>query len=73
MGRISEPKGDDELTYNEELHNLFASPGILMMIKSRSNRCVACVERVEEASPQFGSESLREDFMFSLSHNILRD
>jgi hypothetical protein len=55
LRRIFEPKRNDTSTiggwrklYNEELHNLYSSPHIIGLIKSRRMRCAGHVARTEE-------------------------
>jgi hypothetical protein len=55
LGRIFDPKRD-EVTgewrnlHNEELHNLYSSPNIIRMIKSRRMRWAGYVARMGEKS-----------------------
>jgi hypothetical protein len=51
--RIFGPKRDDvtgdwRKLHNEELHNLYSSPNIIRMIKSRRMRCAGHVARMGE-------------------------
>jgi hypothetical protein len=53
LRRIFGPKrgdvmGDWRKLYNEELHNLYSSPNIIRMIKSRRMRCGGHVARMRE-------------------------
>jgi hypothetical protein len=53
LRRIFGPKRDEETggwrkLHNEELYNLFSSPSIIRMIKSRRMRCVGHVARMAE-------------------------
>jgi hypothetical protein len=48
LRRIFEPKKEEvaggwSKLHNEELHNLYASPNIIMVVKSRRMRCVGYV------------------------------
>jgi hypothetical protein len=47
LRRIFGPKRDEEL-HNEELHNLYSSPSIIRIIKSRRIRWVGHVARMGE-------------------------
>jgi hypothetical protein len=52
LWRIFGPKTDEETggwrkLHNEELHNLYSSPSIIRIIKSRKMRCVWHVARSE--------------------------
>jgi hypothetical protein len=44
---IDEVTGDWRKLYNEELHNLYFSPNIIIMIKSRRMRLAGHVARME--------------------------
>jgi hypothetical protein len=44
---------------NEELHNLYASPNIIRMIKSRRIRWAVHVARMGEMHAEFWSENLK--------------
>jgi hypothetical protein len=46
--KTDEVTGDWRKLHNEELHNLYSSPSIIRMIKSRSMRWVGYVERMGE-------------------------
>jgi hypothetical protein len=46
--RRDEVMGDWRKLHNEELHNLYLSPNIIRMIKSRGTRWAGHVERMEE-------------------------
>jgi hypothetical protein len=51
LRRIFEPKGDEvtgewRKLHNEELHNLYFSPNIIIMIKSRRMKCAGHVARM---------------------------
>jgi hypothetical protein len=53
LRRIFGPKRDEETggwrkLHNEELHNLYSSPSIIKIIKSRMMRWVGHVARMEE-------------------------
>jgi hypothetical protein len=53
LGRIFDPKrdevtGDWRKLHNEELHNLYSSPDIITMIKSRRVRLAGHVARMGE-------------------------
>jgi hypothetical protein len=43
-----EVRGDWRKLHNEELHNLYSSPKIIRMIKSRGIRCAGHVARMGE-------------------------
>jgi hypothetical protein len=58
LRRISGPKrdevtGDWRKLHNEELHNLYSSPNIIRMIKSRRMRWAEHVERMGETRNAF--------------------
>jgi hypothetical protein len=51
LGRIFGPKRDEvtggwRMLHNEELHNLYSSPNIIIMIKSRRMKCERHVARM---------------------------
>jgi hypothetical protein len=53
LRRIFGPKRDEvtggwRKLHNEELHNLYSSPSIIRMVKSRRMRCAGHVARIEE-------------------------
>jgi hypothetical protein len=57
--RIFETKRDDVTgdwikLHNEELHNLYSSPSIIRMIKSRRIRCAGHVARIGEKRNAYG-------------------
>jgi len=43
-----EVAGEWRRMHNKELHNFYASPNIMMVIKSRRMRCVGHVARMED-------------------------
>jgi hypothetical protein len=49
-----EVTGDWRKLHNEELHNLFSSPNIIRMIKSRRMRSVGHVARMERIGTHVG-------------------
>jgi hypothetical protein len=58
LRRIFEPKSDEvtgewRKLHNEELHDLYSSPGIIRMIKSRSMRWAAHVARMGEETNSY--------------------
>jgi hypothetical protein len=59
LRRISEPKSDGIIRgwrrlHNEELHNFYASPNIIRMIKLRRMRWAGQVERMREKRYAYG-------------------
>jgi hypothetical protein len=59
ISEIFGPKRDEETggwrkLHNEELHNLYSSPSIIRMIKSRSMRWAGLVARIGENSHAYG-------------------
>jgi hypothetical protein len=59
LKRILEPKGDEETRawrklHNEELHNLYSSPRIIRMIKSRRMRWAGHVARMGRTGMHLG-------------------
>jgi hypothetical protein len=53
VGRMSDPKkekvaGGWRRLHNEELHNMYASPNIVRVVKSRRLRCAGYVARMGE-------------------------
>jgi hypothetical protein len=59
LRRIFGPKRDKETggwrkLHNEELHNLYSSPGIIRMIKSRRTRWTGHVARMGEKRNAYG-------------------
>jgi hypothetical protein len=42
----NEVRGEDKILYNEGLYDLYSSPDIFQMIKSRSMRCAEYLARV---------------------------
>jgi hypothetical protein len=59
LRRIFGPKRDDvtgdwRKLHNEELYNLYSSPNIIRMIKSRRMRWAGHVARMEEARNAYG-------------------
>jgi hypothetical protein len=53
LRRIFGPKGFEvtggwRILHNEELHNLYSSPSIIIMIKSRRMSCTGYVARIGE-------------------------
>jgi hypothetical protein len=58
LGKIFGPKRDEVIRgrrklYNEELHNLYASPSIIRMIKSRRIRWAGHVARMGEKTKAY--------------------
>ena len=49
----SDENGEKRTLYNEELHSLYRSPNILMVIKSRRLRLADFVARMEEGRGAF--------------------
>jgi hypothetical protein len=67
LRRIFEPKKDEmtgggRKSHNEELHNLYSSPSIIRMIKSKRMSWAGHVARMEEKRKRIGFwwESQRE-------------
>jgi hypothetical protein len=46
--KIDEVTGDWRKLHNDKLHNLYSSPNIITMIKSRRMRCAGHVPRMRE-------------------------
>jgi hypothetical protein len=69
LRRIFRPKRDEVIEgwttlHNEELHNLYSSPNIIRMIKSRRMRWAGHVVHMrgeEECLQGFGEKARRED------------
>jgi hypothetical protein len=67
LRRIFGPKMDEAIggwikLYNEELHNLYSSPSIIRMMKSRRMRWAGHVARMgeEKCIQSFGGKARRE-------------
>jgi hypothetical protein len=50
----NEVAGGSRKLYNEELHNLYSSPSIITMIKSRRMRWAGCVARTWRRGTHIG-------------------
>jgi hypothetical protein len=55
-----EVTGDWRKLHNEELHNLYSSPNIIRMIKSRRMKCAGNVARMGEKR-NIGGEARRKE------------
>jgi hypothetical protein len=58
LRRIFGPKGDEAIgewrrLYNEELNDLYSSPSIIRMIKSRGMRMICCAQQILNYSDKY--------------------
>jgi hypothetical protein len=65
LRRIFGPKRDEETggwrkLHNEELRNLYSSPSIIRMIKSRRMRCAGHVARIGEKRNAYSGKAKRK-------------